>query len=132
MSYRYCCPLYTTWGQYSGKIRFIEYQGVNGHRRPVTRTPSSGMPRERERSCRYQARVVRIRGKFVLSTNPGCKTRVSPCFIELQRVSDHRRPLSGSPSSCTPRESQAKLFSHLMTKPVFGGCDQVRLKTPLV
>ena len=30
-------------------------------------------------SCGYQARGVSIRGKFVLSRNPGYKTRVSPC-----------------------------------------------------
>ena len=29
-------------GQYSGKIRFIEPQGVNGHRRPMPGVPSSG------------------------------------------------------------------------------------------
>ena len=33
-------------GQYSGKIRFIEPQGVNGHGRPVPGPPSSDTPRE--------------------------------------------------------------------------------------
>ena len=32
--------------QYSGKIRFIEPQGINGHRRPVPGAPSSGTSRE--------------------------------------------------------------------------------------
>ena len=32
--------------QYSGTIRFIEPQGLNEHRRPVSCTPSSGTPRE--------------------------------------------------------------------------------------
>ena len=33
-------------GAVRGKIRFIEPQGVNGHRRPVPGAPSSGTPRE--------------------------------------------------------------------------------------
>ena len=42
----------------------------------------------------FATRVVSIRGKFVL--------------IEPQGVNGHRRPLPGSPSSGTPRESQAR------------------------
>ena len=49
--------------------------------------PSSGTSRESqadhvgivEGSCGYRARGVSIRGKFVLSRNPGYKTRGSPC-----------------------------------------------------
>ena len=32
-----------------------------------------------ERSCGYRARGVSVRGKFVLSRNPGYKTKGSPC-----------------------------------------------------
>ena len=39
-------------GQYSGKIRFIEPQGVNGHRGPVPGAPSSGTPRESQAKFR--------------------------------------------------------------------------------
>ena len=73
---------------YSGKIRFIEPQETNGHKRPVPGAPSSGTSRERpgnvqgwdrvgivEKSCGYRAHGVSIRGKFVLSRNPGYKTR---------------------------------------------------------
>ena len=70
-----------------------------------------------EGSCGYLARGVSIRGKFVLSRNPGYKTGGVAMwlnvlgeirFIELQGVNGHRRPVPGAPSSCTPRESQAK------------------------
>ena len=37
---------------YSGKIRFIEPQGVNGHRLPVPGAPSSGTPRESQAEFR--------------------------------------------------------------------------------
>ena len=75
---------------YSGKIRFIEPQGINGLRRSVPGAPSSSTSRESqamfrdrtrvgivEGSCGYRAREVSIRGKFVLSRNPGYKTRGS-------------------------------------------------------
>ena len=39
-------------GQYSGKIRFIDLQGVNGHRRPVPGVPSSGTTRESQAKFR--------------------------------------------------------------------------------
>ena len=39
-------------GQYSGKVRFIEPQGVNGHRIPVPDAPSSGTPRESQAKFR--------------------------------------------------------------------------------
>ena len=71
---------------YSGKIHFIEPQGINGHRRPVPGAPQQqyipGEPgnvqgRDRvgivERSCGYRARGVSIRGKFVLLRNRGTR-----------------------------------------------------------
>ena len=39
-------------GRYSGKIRFIVPQGVNGHKRPVSGAPSSGTPRESQTKFR--------------------------------------------------------------------------------
>ena len=96
MSSGYFCLLCHTGVQYSGKIRLIEPQGVNGHRRPVPGVSSAGCPpaavrhgRARqssgmdrvgiaEGSCGYQAHGFSIRGKFVLSKNPGYKaTRVA-------------------------------------------------------
>ena len=38
--------------QFSGKIRFIEPQGVNGHRRPVPSAPSNCTPRESQTNFR--------------------------------------------------------------------------------
>ena len=38
--------------QYSGKIRFIEPQELNGHRRPIPGAPSSGTPRESQAKFR--------------------------------------------------------------------------------
>ena len=55
-----------------GKNSFIELQGVNGHRRPVQGRDRVGIV---EGSCGYRARVVSIRGKFILLTNPGYTTR---------------------------------------------------------
>ena len=49
MSSGYCCLLCPSGVQYSGKIRLIEPQGVNGYRRPVpgvSSAPCSGTPRE--------------------------------------------------------------------------------------
>ena len=42
----YCCPLCPTRGRYPRKIRFIEPQRLNEHRRPVRGAPSSGTPQE--------------------------------------------------------------------------------------
>ena len=56
----YCCPLCPTGGQYSGKIRFIGRDCV-------------GIV---EGSCVYRANGVSNQGKFVLSRNPGYKTKV--------------------------------------------------------
>ena len=39
-------------GRYPGKIRFIEPQGVNGHRKPVSGVPNSGTPRENQANFR--------------------------------------------------------------------------------
>ena len=39
-------------GQYSGKVRFVEPQGVNGHRIPVLGGPSSAKPRESQAKFR--------------------------------------------------------------------------------
>ena len=41
-------PLCPTRGWYPRKIRFIEPQRLNGHRRPVRGAPSSGTPQERQ------------------------------------------------------------------------------------
>ena len=38
-----------------GVIRFIEPQGINGHRRPVSDAPSSGTPRENQAKFRNGA-----------------------------------------------------------------------------
>ena len=38
--------------QYSGKIRFIMPQGINGHRRPVSDAPSSSTPRKSQAKFR--------------------------------------------------------------------------------
>ena len=40
------------WLNVLGEIRFIEPQGVNGHRRPVPGAPSSGTPRESQAKLR--------------------------------------------------------------------------------
>ena len=48
----YFCPLCPTGVQYSGKIRFIEPQRVDGHRRPVPGAPSSGTSRESQAKFR--------------------------------------------------------------------------------
>ena len=48
----YFCSLCPTGGRYPGKIRFIEPQGVNGHRRPVPGAPSSGVTRESQAKFR--------------------------------------------------------------------------------
>ena len=45
-------PLCPKGGRYPGEIRFIEPQGVNGHRRPVPGAPSSGAPRESQAKFR--------------------------------------------------------------------------------
>ena len=45
----------------AGKVQGLDYVGIV------------------EGSCGYRARWVSIRGKFVLSRNPGYKTRGSPC-----------------------------------------------------
>ena len=73
---------------YSEKIRFIEPQGINGHRRPVPDAsqqryipgePGNVQGRDRvgivEGSCGYRARGVSIQGKFVSLRNPQYKTR---------------------------------------------------------
>ena len=79
--------------QYSGKIRFIELQGVNGHTTPMPCPPpqqwydagESGKVQGRdivgieEGSCGYRSRVVSIRGTFDISRNPGYKTGGLPC-----------------------------------------------------
>ena len=44
----HCCPLCPAGVQYSEKIRFIEPQGINGHRRPMPGAPSSGTSRENQ------------------------------------------------------------------------------------
>ena len=83
----------------------------HGKAKRISRTKPCG---ECRMSCGYRARGVSIRAKFVLSRNPGYKTRGVKVlgeilFIEPQGVNEHRRPVSGAPSSSTPRESQAKL-----------------------
>ena len=40
-SCRYCCPLCPAGVQYSGKIRFIEPQKVDGHKRPFRVPPAA-------------------------------------------------------------------------------------------
>ena len=70
------------WLNVLGGIRFIEHQGVNGHRCPRQRyasgEPGKAQGRDRvgivEGSRGYRTRGVSIRGTFVLSRNPG-----SPC-----------------------------------------------------
>ena len=74
-------------GHYSGKIRFIEPQGVNGHRRPVPGAPSSGTPWESQAGtgpcgdCRRVLSVPGTRGQY--SGNPFYRetwgTRGLPC-----------------------------------------------------
>ena len=73
--------------RYSGKIRLIEPQGINGHRRPVPGAPAAVHPgRARQCSgmgpCGY-CRRVSIRGKFVLSRNPGYKTRGVAMWLNI-------------------------------------------------
>ena len=51
----------------SGKIRFMEPQGINGHRRPVPGAPSSGTSRESQAvfgtgPCGYCRRVLLVPG----------------------------------------------------------------------
>ena len=72
-------------GSVFGKIRFIEQQGINGHRRLMpgapqryaTGEPGKAQGRDRmgivEGSREYRAYGVSIRGKFVLSRNPGSR-----------------------------------------------------------
>ena len=79
------CP---TGCQYSGKIRYIEPQGVNGHRRPSAGGPEQlyatgepGKVQGRDRVGIVESPVdtgpaASVFGeKFVLSRNPGYKTR---------------------------------------------------------
>ena len=79
----YCCALCPTRGRYPGKIRFIEPQGVNGHRRPVSDSPqqyATGEPgkvqgRDRvgivEGFCGYRARAGQYSGKIWIIDNSG-------------------------------------------------------------
>ena len=91
--------------QYSGKIRFIELQGVNGHTTPMPAPPQqwydageSGKVQGRdivgieEGSCGYRSRVVSIRGTFDISRNPGYKTGGCPV---AKRSSDPQRETEG-------------------------------------
>ena len=83
-SCRYCCP-FAPRGSVYGKIRFMEPQGVNGHRRPVPAVPSSGTIRESqakfrdgtvwivEGSCGYRARGVSIRGNSIYRETRGTR-----------------------------------------------------------
>ena len=85
----YCCPLCPAGVQYSGNIRF--YRAPKGRWAQETyagcpqqryTTGESGKVQGRDRvgivdgSCGNRARRVSIGGKFVLSRNPGYKTRV--------------------------------------------------------
>ena len=87
MSCGYCCPLWPHGAQYSGVIRLIEPPGGIW-----TQETCAGCPKQRyatgkpgkvqrqdrlgivERSRVYLARGVSVRGKFILTRNPGYKT----------------------------------------------------------
>ena len=71
-------------GQYSGKNRFIDkwaHETCAGchQQRYATGEPDKVLGRDHvgivKESCGYRARWVSFRGKFVLSTNLGYKTR---------------------------------------------------------
>ena len=97
----HCCPLSPRVGSVFVKIRFIEPQGVNGHKRPVLGAPqqryATGEPGKVhgwdrvgivEWFCGNWARGVSIRGKFVLSIRLGYKTR--GCHHVAKRSSEPR------------------------------------------
>ena len=78
--------------QYKGKFQFIEPKGGKWAREACAECPKQRYAREEpskaqgqdrkgivEWSCGYRARLVSIRGNFVLSRNSGYKTRRSPC-----------------------------------------------------
>ena len=88
-------------GGYSGKVRFIEPQGENGHRRPVPGAPQQRYVTEElhgrdragivEGSYSYRDSGISIRRNVVLSTNLGYKTRrvaiwMSPAAVRHGRV----------------------------------------------
>ena len=62
-------PLPHGGGQYSGKIRSIDLQGVNGHRRPVPGAPSSGSTRESQAKFRDGTLWVLKKDGFLDKTN---------------------------------------------------------------
>ena len=75
---------------YSGNIRFIEPQETCAgcpQQRYVPGEPGNVQGRDRvgivEGSCGYRARGVSIRRKFVLSRNPGYKTRGVAMWLNL-------------------------------------------------
>ena len=93
-SYTHLFTTATTYKMFSGirgNFVFIEPQGINGtgdlcrvcagcpQRRYIPGEPGNIQGRDHvgivEGSCGYRARGVSIRGKFVLSRNPGYKTR---------------------------------------------------------
>ena len=95
------------WGQYSGKIRFIEKYGVQDeggrHVAKYSSDPPASLPRSQtsgtgpSASCGYCCPLRPDGGRY-----PG-KIR----FIEPQGGNGSRRRAPGASSSGTPRESQA-------------------------
>ena len=103
------------WGQYSGKIRFIEKPGVQdeGGRHvakcssdppgSITRSQSSG--KEPGASCGYLPSLTHGGGGGGFGTRVGVGTQGK---IVLSSPRGHGRPVPCAPSSGMPRESQAK------------------------
>ena len=83
----YCCPLCPTGSQYSGKTRFIEPQGVTGHRRPVPGAPSSNTPRESQ--AKFKAGTVWDCGRVLWVPDTRSQYSGKIRFIEKPGVQDY-------------------------------------------
>ena len=95
------------WGRYSGNVRFIEKRWVQvegvGHVAKYSSDPRQAYP-EVKRQGRDLVRVV---GIVALFSSVGAGTRGKFVLSNPRVGNGHRRRVPGSPSSGTPRESQA-------------------------
>ena len=105
---------------YSGKIRFIEPQGINGHRRPVPGAPSRDMCRDPHQKQYISPRLPRSQYSGTgPSASCGYCCPLCPAgvqysgkirFIEPQGIDGHRRPVPGAPSRDLCRDPHQKQY----------------------